>query len=78
MAKAVVVQYGEPTGPPLLATKDAVTKEAFMAEPQLTMTSGDAQGVAVIVVVVVIYILMCTRCIINETVYNRSYSRIRY
>ncbi len=45
MAKAVVVQYGEPTGPPLLATKDAIAKEAFMAEPLITMTSGDAQGV---------------------------------
>ncbi len=44
MAKAVVVQYGEPTGPPLLATKDAVDKEEFFDEPQLTIEVGEARS----------------------------------
>ena len=38
------MQYGEPTGPPILTTKDAVEKEAFFEDPQITMTSGDAKS----------------------------------
>ena len=44
IAKVVSVQYGEPTGPPLLTTKDAVDKEAFFVEPQVNMSSGDAKS----------------------------------
>ena len=44
LAKMVTVEYGEPTGPPVLTTKDAVSKEAFFDEPQFNMTSGDARS----------------------------------
>ena len=44
LAKMVTVEYGEPTGPPVLTTKDAVSKEAFFDQPQATMTSGDARS----------------------------------
>ena len=44
IAKVVSVQYGEPTGPPILTTKDAVEKEAFFEEPQYSMPLEDIES----------------------------------
>ena len=38
------MQYGEPTGPPILTTKDAVEKEAFFEEPQYSMPLEDIES----------------------------------
>jgi len=44
IAKAVAVTYGEPSGPPLIATKDAMDKKALIPEIKVTLVSGDTQS----------------------------------
>lgn len=44
IAKVVDIQYGEPSGPPLLTTQDAVAKSSFFEVPQSSMSSGDAKS----------------------------------
>ena len=46
IAKAVIVNYGESSGPPTIATKDAVDKNALIPGIKITLESGDAQSIA--------------------------------
>ncbi len=44
IAKAVTFEYGEPSGPLIISTKDAVEKNSLFPDPTGNLTRGDAKG----------------------------------
>ena len=38
------IEYGEPSGPPIVHTEDAVRKKAFFDKPEYTVLCGDAKS----------------------------------